>query len=569
MDQLDSDFLQAFADDLAILVPGFDLSVTMRDIVIRYLRIISKWCTNNGVKLSTIKTKVIVFSGLKKKYNMKPIYLDGEVLNFSDEVKYLGVTFDKHLRWDSHIKLKCQQATKLLHMSRNFTAKTWGLSPGRIRWIYKQVILPTISYACFVWIHRISENANLSKLLCKIQKMVTLYITGGLQKSPNLTLDILSGLMPIDVHLKFNASKTAIRLKLENNWISQYSLSSKIISHAKYLDQETSKLGISNQLPLIDRTTVTYFNSSGYTVLLELPQDPPLDSTLKIYTDGSLKSSTQLTGAGFTMYRNGRTIVEQSISLGRQATINQSEMFAIYRAAELLKEANTTNQVINFYSDSLNCLLQLKKGQSTSKLTIDTARIIIELTKQNQIFLYKVPAHTGIAGNERADKLAKQGASQPPIGPEPFLCISWSNVISDLLQKAKNETLLQLKNHGMKEESKTPLESYINRYGISRLACREKNHLRLATHMCSGQNWLKNNLSKRDHTSASICPRCGTAKETAQHFISECPAYAMIRICTFGVPYISLADILSNFGPEKLVQYINKTGRTKSDYFPS
>ena len=142
-------------------------------------------------------------------------------------------------------------------------------------------------------------------------------------------------------------------------------------------------------------------------------------------------------------------------------------------------------------------------------------------------------------------------------------------MISDLLQKAKNETLLQLKNHGMKEESKTPLESYINRYGISRLACREKNHLRLATHMCSGQNWLKNNLSKRDHTSASICPRCGTAKETAQHFISECPAYAMVRICTFGVPYISLADILSNFGPEKLVQYINKTGRTKSDYFPS
>ena len=307
MDQLDSDFLQAFADDLAILVPGFDLSATMRDIVIRYLRIISKWCTNNGVKLSTIKTKVIVFSGLKKKYNMKPIYLDGEVLNFSDEVKYLGVTFDKHLRWDSHIKLKCQQATKLLHMSRNFTAKTWGLSPGRIRWIYKQVILPTISYACFVWIHRISENAILSKLLCKIQKMVTLYITGGLQKSPNLTLDILSGLMPIEVHLKFNASKTAIRLKLENNWIGQYSLSSKIISHAKYLDQETSKLGSSNQLPLIDRTTVTYFNSSGYTVLLELPQDPPLDSTLKIYTDGSLKSSTQLTGAGFTMYRNGRT----------------------------------------------------------------------------------------------------------------------------------------------------------------------------------------------------------------------------------------------------------------------
>ena len=62
-----NDFLQAFADDLVILVQGFDLSVIMRDIVNRYLKNISKWCHNNGVKLSTIKTKVIVFSALKRK----------------------------------------------------------------------------------------------------------------------------------------------------------------------------------------------------------------------------------------------------------------------------------------------------------------------------------------------------------------------------------------------------------------------------------------------------------------------------------------------------------------------
>ena len=128
-ENIDDDFIQAFADDLAILIhlQGFDLSVTMRDIVNRYLKVISKWCNNNGVKLSTIKTKVIVFSALKRKYKLKPVVLDGQNIEFSDEVKYLGVTFEKHLRWDTRIRNKCAQATKLLHMCRNFVAKSWGL----------------------------------------------------------------------------------------------------------------------------------------------------------------------------------------------------------------------------------------------------------------------------------------------------------------------------------------------------------------------------------------------------------------------------------------------------------
>ena len=141
--------------------------------------------------------------------------------------------------------------------------------------------------------------------------------------------------MPIDVFLKFKASKTSIRLKIENNWISQYSLTSKVISHAKYLDKEIDKLGLSGKISLLDRTTRTNFNTD-YNVSLEYPQVTPPDSTLKVYTDGSLQRNTQLTGAGFTIIRNNRTIVEQSINLGKNATINQSEMFAIQRAAALL-----------------------------------------------------------------------------------------------------------------------------------------------------------------------------------------------------------------------------------------
>ena len=568
-ESIDEDFVQAFADDLAILVQGSDLKVTMRDIVNKYLRIINSWCRDNGVKLSTIKTKVIVFSTLNTKYSMKPIVLNGETLEFSDEIKYLGITFDKHLRWDSHIKNKCQQATKLLYMTRNYVAKTWGLTPARMRWLYKQVILPAISYSCFTWIHRLNQNAQLRGVLGKVQKLASLQITGGLQKSPNITLDILAGLMPIDIFLQFKATKTAIRLKIDNNWNGQYSLASNLTSHARYLDQMINKLGISKHLNLIDRTTRTIVDHTNFTVYTKPSQETPPDSSLKIFTDGSLKKSTKLSGAGYTMIRNGRTLVEHSISLGRLATINQCEMYAIYQAAELLVGANTQNQVIYFYSDSLSSLIQLTKDHSTSKLTLDTISMLNKLGTLNKILIYKVAAHTGIEGNEKADELAKIGAMSPPTAPEPFLCISWSNVITELLDKAKADTQKILKTSNIKEASKTPIESYLKNCGLNKLACKKKQSLRLLTHMFTNQNFLNNNLSKRNTLVDPSCQRCGDPKETAQHFISECPAYATVRICIFGVPYISLQQIIEKYGISKLVEFINKSGRIDSSYFPT
>ena len=106
----------------------------------------------------------------------------------------------------------------------------------------------------------------------------------------------------------------------------------------------------------------------------------------------------------------------------------------------------------------------------------------------------------------------------------------------------------------MKHESKTLLESYIRTRRFGNLAYQKKDPLRLLSHMyyilVKSQNWRKDNLSKRDTTTDPLCTKFGENREAAHHFISECPAYATVRLDIFCFPYISLTNIITNFGPE-------------------
>ena len=70
-------YLQAFADDLAILVEGDDLAV-IHDRTQKSINSINRWCKINGLNISSLKTKIIMFTWRRKWTLPKDLLLDAK-----------------------------------------------------------------------------------------------------------------------------------------------------------------------------------------------------------------------------------------------------------------------------------------------------------------------------------------------------------------------------------------------------------------------------------------------------------------------------------------------------------
>ena len=122
-----------------------------------------EWGAQNGLTFCADKTTVVFFT---RKYNfvkkvlpkVKKIKINGVEINPSTSMTYLGIKLDHKLNWSLHIKTKVSKAIKFLAMIKPAINYIYGLSPARMLWIYKQILLPRITYGSHVWGHSLTQE---------------------------------------------------------------------------------------------------------------------------------------------------------------------------------------------------------------------------------------------------------------------------------------------------------------------------------------------------------------------------------------------------------------------------
>lgn len=139
----------SYADDTAIVFSGNTWDET-KEFVIQGIMIIKNWLDSFKLSLNIKKTNYIAFSLNKVD---RPDFRDiniglNQSINETNEVKYLGIFIDQHLKWNSHIEYLTNKIRKLIH---KFYLLREFLNKKLIILIYKALIESLIRYGIIVW----------------------------------------------------------------------------------------------------------------------------------------------------------------------------------------------------------------------------------------------------------------------------------------------------------------------------------------------------------------------------------------------------------------------------------
>ncbi|KAF1936813.1 hypothetical protein EJ02DRAFT_479051 [Clathrospora elynae] len=166
------------------------------------------------------------------------------------------------------------------------------------------------------------------------------------------------------------------------------------------------------------------------TVLSRLPKDEEAqahtsymqtrlgDSLLAIYSDAvPLHRGIRVSLAAFDYAHNAREVHWNTLNIGQGQIVYNGELEGITQGFEYAALVAAPSQEIRVHADNQAAIYRLqtpsdKPGQAWLLRCIQAANQIIR--KGANISIHWVPGHKDVAGNERADSLAKRAAKKRP-----------------------------------------------------------------------------------------------------------------------------------------------------------
>merc|ERR1712002_458722 len=145
---------------------------------------------------STSKTIAVRFTRCTKLEPIAPLELNGTKIPFEDQVKFLGVIFDKKLTWGPHIdnlKRKVKNSINILKVIFSFD---WGADKKSLVKLYNAVCRSKMDYACQIYS---SACKTRLKELDVVHNLALRICSGAYRTSPIESIYVDCNQLPLDL----------------------------------------------------------------------------------------------------------------------------------------------------------------------------------------------------------------------------------------------------------------------------------------------------------------------------------------------------------------------------------
>lgn len=405
-----------------------------------------------GLDLQPSKTNIVEFDmGLGTPRFHKTVRCINENLSVMREAKFLDITFDYKLNFDSQCRNVKERVVRINSLFRYMNKVSWGMEVNTALLLYKSMLRSIIHYGSMVYV---PNNDNKSRVTIERAQFAGIRTALGYRNStPTCVMVAEAKVTSIRERAKVLAKNFSIKnivqgeqdlmrelkegvcMEVKKNmltpWRSYTVLTDALLKCVKHG-------GILNKFDRCPIFNVDYWDATNPLVLdleigieyesLRLQKKSIVDSYRKkyqldkqsyvIYTDGSRTKGSLSTGNAFYV---DALEVGFYVSIDNHCNSYTAEACAISEALKWCKMREVSEDIL-VLTDSRSVLCAL----SSNKISAYINEYILEIRKRyfelsrkviresKKIIIGWIPAHKRIYGNEVADKLAKEATLDEP-----------------------------------------------------------------------------------------------------------------------------------------------------------
>ena len=571
-----------YADDCSMWVSGRRI-VSLINQMQTALDCVTEWTDRWGFVFSPPKCHAIIFRRFMKERELAQIpslTIYNQPLNYSDEVKFLGVIFDSRLNFSKHVQYLKGKAVKRISILKCLAGRRCGADRSVLLRIYKSLVRPILDYSCQILD---GPSNRVVDSLDSVQNECIRIATGALRTSPILPLLVEANIPP----LRLRRCELTLRFYLKVRSRPDHPCRYLIMPEAALRRVDLNYMKRISGFPLYERLT-QMSSETGFALpanvasvdsrlpswrmhrcdVLKLTDVPKglLDviqvqcdfNELRrtyaahsfIYTDGAKDPI----GVGCAYVHGNRC---HRYRLPAQSSIFTAEAVAILQALTYVETVSLPRVVL--CTDSLSVLMAIDHPPSANPVVAAIIERVHFLLGMNySITLVWIPGHAGISGNEIADAQAKAAIGlhdvlEMRLGMREYFPAVRASV-RDLFGRLwadynPNTTLKLIKGH---------VEPWLSSRRSSRreevVLCR----LRLG-HTRYTHSYLL------DHAPRPMCNDC-QCPLSVQHLLVECRTLAderrsLFQMCRERDAQLCLSSLLGDDSPELLdevMSYLKK-----------